>query len=253
MSATHETGPHESPAALAARCGSGRPRGWSPARRAGALGGLVLLAVLVVLDLSFGDFDIPLPDVVGTLLGGGDRASSSWSPSCASRRRCAVLAGAALGLSGALTQTFARNPLASPDILGVTQGAAVGAVAVIVIGGAAGWGGGLVVGHLARSACPSRRSPADSSTAALLYVLSWRRGIDGSGSCSSASARAALPRSPSGCWSRPASRTPPAPRSGSTARSTRAAGTTAVPSCRARRARARRAAAGAQPQRAAAR
>ena len=36
----------------------------------------------------------------------------------------AVLVGAALGLSGALTQTFARNPLASPDILGVTEGAA---------------------------------------------------------------------------------------------------------------------------------
>ena len=77
-----------------------------------------------------------------------------------------MLVGAALGLAGALTQTFARNPLASPDILGVTEGAAVGAVAVIVLSGASGYGGGLVSGSLAsvgrarrrvRSAGSSRR------------------------------------------------------------------------------------------------
>ena len=33
-----------------------------------------------------------------------------------------ALVGAALGISGAITQTVARNPLASPDILGVTDG-----------------------------------------------------------------------------------------------------------------------------------
>ncbi len=66
----------------------------------------------------------------------------------------AVLVGAALGLSGALTQTFARNPLASPDILGVTQGAAFGAVAVIVLTGSSGYGGGLVAGTLQQVGVP---------------------------------------------------------------------------------------------------
>ena len=36
------------------------------------LGGLVVLAVLVALDLSMGDFEIPVADVIRTLLGGGD-------------------------------------------------------------------------------------------------------------------------------------------------------------------------------------
>ncbi|WP_336619927.1 iron chelate uptake ABC transporter family permease subunit, partial [Alloscardovia omnicolens] len=44
-----------------------------------------------------------------------------------------VLVGAALGLAGAWTQTMARNPLASPDILGVSGGAAVLVVAGTVV------------------------------------------------------------------------------------------------------------------------
>jgi iron complex transport system permease protein len=46
-----------------------------------------------------------------------------------------LVAGAALGVSGAIVQATARNALASPDLLGVTAGASVGAVTVIVIGG----------------------------------------------------------------------------------------------------------------------
>jgi iron complex transport system permease protein len=48
----------------------------------------------------------------------------------------AVLAGAALALSGAVFQSVTRNPLGSPDILGFTQGAATGAlVGVTALGG----------------------------------------------------------------------------------------------------------------------
>ncbi|MEJ9080154.1 iron ABC transporter permease [Gordonia malaquae] len=53
----------------------------------------------------------------------------------ANRTIVAALAGSTLGLAGALMQTVTRNPLASPDILGVTGGASVGAVAVIVVNG----------------------------------------------------------------------------------------------------------------------
>lgn len=45
-----------------------------------------------------------------------------------------VIVGAALGAAGAWTQTMARNPLASPDILGVTSGAALFVVAGTVVG-----------------------------------------------------------------------------------------------------------------------
>lgn len=53
------------------------------------------------------------------------------------RTLLAALAGAALALAGALIQVTVRNPLAEPYILGVSSGASVGAVLVIVVGSAA--------------------------------------------------------------------------------------------------------------------
>jgi len=154
---------------------------WLVPLRAGfvALGGLVVVAVFVALDLSFGDFDIPVRDVVATLFGGGQTGQRFIIMELRlPQTAVAVLVGAALGLS-ALTQTFARNPLASPDIVGVNQGAAVGAVAVIVLSGATGYGGGLVSGSLQYIGLPIAAFLGGLLTAALLYVLSWRRGIEG--------------------------------------------------------------------------
>jgi iron complex transport system permease protein len=53
------------------------------------------------------------------------------------RTAVALLVGMALGLSGALTQALTRNPLASPDVLGVVNGASAGAVAVLITAGGA--------------------------------------------------------------------------------------------------------------------
>ena len=67
--------------------------------------------------------------MVRTLLGGGDAGQRFMVMELRlPQTMVAVAVGAALGLAGALTQTLARNPLASPDILGVTEGAAFGAV-----------------------------------------------------------------------------------------------------------------------------
>ncbi|GAA4367813.1 iron chelate uptake ABC transporter family permease subunit [Nocardioides caricicola] len=155
---------------------------WLVPLRAGlvALAGLVVLAVLVALDLALGDFDVPVADVVRTLLGGGDPGQRFIVMELRlPQTMVAVLAGAALGLSGALTQTFARNPLASPDTLGINHGAAFGAVAVIVLTGSSGYGGGLVSGTLQEVGLPLAAFAGALLTAALLYALSWRRGIDG--------------------------------------------------------------------------
>jgi iron complex transport system permease protein len=155
---------------------------WLVPVRAGLVtaAGLALLGVLVALDLALGDFDVPVSDVVRTLLGGGDAGQRFIVLELRlPQALVAVLVGAALGLSGALTQTFARNPLASPDILGVTRGAALGAVAVIVLSGASGYGGGLVTGTMQQLGLPLAAFLGGLLTAALLYVLSWRRGIDG--------------------------------------------------------------------------
>jgi len=143
------------------------------------VGGGVLF-LLVAVDLSVGDFPIPLGEVIRTLFGAGDDAGQRFVvmelrlPQTA----VAVAVGAALGLAGALTQTLARNPLASPDILGITEGAAFTAVAAIVLTGANGYGGGLVSGRLQELGLPLAAFAGAVTTAVLLYLLSWRRGLD---------------------------------------------------------------------------
>ncbi|MCW2758873.1 MAG: iron transporter, partial [Nocardioidaceae bacterium] len=155
---------------------------WRLPVRAAAVsaGAVVVLALLVVLDLALGDVAIPFRDVVSTLVGGGDAGQAFIVRELRlPQTTVAVLVGVALGLSGALTQTFARNPLASPDVLGITQGASAGAVAAIVLAGASGYGGGLVSGQLQQVGVPIAAFVGGLLTAVLLYVLSWRRGIDG--------------------------------------------------------------------------
>jgi iron complex transport system permease protein len=156
---------------------------WRVPVRAGAVAlvGVLVLGVLVALDLSLGDFDVPLHSVVDTLLGQSTNPGHEFivTKLRLPQTLVAVLVGVALGLSGALTQTFARNPLASPDILGVTEGAALGAVSVIVLSGSSGYGGGLVSGRLQEIGLPVAAFLGGLLTAVLLYVLSWRRGIDG--------------------------------------------------------------------------
>ena len=158
------------------------PTSWLVPLRALAVSvaGLLLLGLLVALDLALGDFPLPVGEVLTTLLGQGDAGQELIVLDLRlPQTLVAVLTGAALGLSGALTQTFARNPLASPDILGVTEGAAAGAVAVIVLTGVAGYSGGLVGGTLQAVGLPLAAFVGALLTATLLYVLSWRRGIDG--------------------------------------------------------------------------
>jgi iron complex transport system permease protein len=78
-------------------------------------------------------------------------------------------------VSGAITQSIARNPLASPDIIGLTAGATVGAVLVIVFAGSAGG----VAGAAAAVGVPLAALLGGLLTAVLIYALSWRRGLQG--------------------------------------------------------------------------
>ncbi len=157
------------------------PASWLVPLRAGlvAVFGLAALTTLVAIDLAVGDFPIPLADVVRTLLGQGDAGQRFVVLELRlPQTTVAAGVGAALGLAGALTQTVARNPLASPDILGVTEGAAFAAVTVIVVAGGSGFGGGLVAGTLQELGLPVAAFVGATTTATLLYVLSWRRGLD---------------------------------------------------------------------------
>ncbi|MEH0841124.1 iron chelate uptake ABC transporter family permease subunit [Micromonospora sp. CPCC 205711] len=123
-----------------------------------------LLAVaLGVLAVGGGDYPMSPADVLRTLAGRGSPAEEFIVGELRLPRLVTALAaGAALALSGAVVQTLLRNPLGSPDVLGITQGAATGALVVVVTGGgslalsAAALAGGTAAGLLIRAVTGAR-------------------------------------------------------------------------------------------------
>lgn len=134
------------------------PHGWRPpwwwvaVLLAAALFGATLYA------LGSGRFELPLRDVLHILFGSalpGDAANGAMAETVLWQIRgprvlASVTVGAALAASGVALQSVFRNPLAAPDLLGVSAGAALGAVAGIFLGWSlfaiqgAAFAGGLV-------------------------------------------------------------------------------------------------------------
>ncbi|MGC7095258.1 FecCD family ABC transporter permease [Amycolatopsis lurida] len=154
------------------------PLAWTVRPRvvAVAAGAAVLLVLVAAVNIGLGSSYIAVPDVLKTLLGGGTaREQGIIFDLRLPRTLTGVLVGAALGLSGALFQSLARNPLASPDVLGITWGAGAATVAVIVLGGYRG----QVSGAVSALGVPLAGLLGGIIAGVLLYALSWRRGIDG--------------------------------------------------------------------------
>lgn len=130
---------------------------------------LALAALAVAVPaLALGDFRVPVPDVLRALTGALDGPARTvvvdWR---LPRVLLALLLGAALGMSGAIFQSLTRNPLGSPDVIGFGSGAYTGALLVMLLGGG-GWGA-VATGSLA----------GGLGTAALVYVLAYRGGVQG--------------------------------------------------------------------------
>ncbi len=108
---------------------------------------LALLGLLLLLSLALGSASIPLDQIVTVLLG-GQADHQSWTNIILKFRlpktATAALAGMALGVSGLLMQTYFRNPLAEPFVLGVSSGASLGVALVVLSSGAVG--GALLAG-----------------------------------------------------------------------------------------------------------
>ena len=129
------------------------------------------------MSISVGDFPIPLSDVVPAILGTGtDDAEFIVRTLRLPRALTGVLVGVSFGLSGAIFQSLARNPLASPDIIGIDAGASAAAVFCIVVLDAA-------TAATAFGASPVHSSPPSPSTSSR-----GRAGCRRTASCSSASA-----------------------------------------------------------------
>jgi len=108
----------------------------SRSRGIGLLGLALLLVVAMSAALAVGPANLSLPEIWMAL-----QPAASESPARAillwvrlPRIVAAALSGAGLAVSGVLFQALLRNPLAEPYLLGVSSGAALGAVAVLSLG-----------------------------------------------------------------------------------------------------------------------
>ncbi|OXM53183.1 iron ABC transporter permease [Amycolatopsis alba] len=155
--------------------GSRRP---APAGRVGVAGSrrrlvtisVVLVALLIVVPvvgLMLGDRMVLLGDLANWVTGDTGTALTFVLDQRLPRVLAALLAGAALAVSGCGIQSVSRNPLAEPGLLGITAGAGLGAITLITIvpavgawaiAGAAGLGAAVVF--------------------LLVYGLAWRSGLD---------------------------------------------------------------------------
>ncbi|WP_105384373.1 FecCD family ABC transporter permease [Neorhizobium alkalisoli] len=129
---------------------------------------LVLVVAIFALTLSLGQSFMPPGDVIRVLLGENvPGASFTIGQLRLPRAVLAVLAGLSFGLGGAAFQIMLRNPLASPDIIGISWSASAAAVFAIVVLSLKG----PVVSIFA--------VVAGLGVALLVYALSSRNGVAG--------------------------------------------------------------------------
>jgi len=144
--------------------------GRRPARRTLLVCAAALLAIVVagIAGLALGDYPLTTDEVIGVLTGRVDGLARTvvldWR---LPRVLAAIGFGAALGVSGAIFQTLTRNPLASPDIIGLANGSFTGMlVALLLLGGS--WPAlmaGSLLGGLA--------------AAVAIFILALRQGLSG--------------------------------------------------------------------------
>lgn len=128
---------------------------------------LALLIALAAWALTLGSFRLPVNDVIGALTGSGSEdAHFIVRELRLPRVLAAMLIGPSLAMSGAIFQGLVRNPLVSPDIIGINAGAAFAAVLWIVTG-------------RPLEALPVVAFVGAVTAAAAVYLLSWQGSISG--------------------------------------------------------------------------
>ena len=109
-------------------------------RRRVLAGLTVALAGAFAVRVLLGDYTVTVPDLL-RIVGGAQIPGATYivMESKLPRAVLAVLVGLAFGVGGAIFQTTLRNPLASPDVVGVSLGASAAAVSAIALAGWTGW------------------------------------------------------------------------------------------------------------------
>jgi iron complex transport system permease protein len=139
--------------------------------RAVMVSAILVVSIVVVgcWSVSVGDFPVPIGEVVRAIFGTADSDAEFIVVTLRlPRLLTGIMIGAAFAVAGAIFQSLAQNPLASPDIIGFNSGAALGAVWMIVaVDGASALqiSIGAILGGLV--------------TAVLVYLFAWKRGVHG--------------------------------------------------------------------------
>jgi iron complex transport system permease protein len=140
---------------------------------------LLLCAGVTLLALGIGAVRVPPAQVLSALFGWHDEALTDTMRTVVQTVRLprvlqGLLAGSALAVSGVLLQALFRNPLADPALIGVSAGAALGAVAVIVLGATLLVGVSRVLGVWT---LPLAAFAGALLTALLVFALARRDGV----------------------------------------------------------------------------
>lgn len=125
----------------------------------------MLLAAVCVAYLCVGESFVAPGEVVKVVLGQPSPDELVVGTLRLPRMTVGLLVGAAFGIAGALIQTVARNPLASPDIIGISQGASALTV------------GAMTFGITSYTVLPYLSVIGGVAAAALVYVFAWRGGL----------------------------------------------------------------------------
>ncbi|NEP05020.1 MAG: iron ABC transporter permease [Okeania sp. SIO2G4] len=131
---------------------------------------LVLVAltlVTMILNVSVGEYPIPLLDVFKTIIGwetGNTDYSFIVNNLRLPRALVAVAVGMGLAVSGTILQSLIRNPLATPSIIGVNAGASLAAVVVIVL-----------LPNAPLFAIPISAFGGAIAISLLIYLLAWEK------------------------------------------------------------------------------
>ncbi|MFC4949924.1 FecCD family ABC transporter permease [Pseudonocardia sp. GCM10023141] len=140
---------------------------------------LVVLALVgLLLAVALGPVAVPLADTVKVLVG-TEPSDPRWTVVIGSvrlsRALTAVLAGAALGVSGLLMQTLFRNPLADPYVLGISSGASLGVALFLATTTAAAFGATFGAGLVGLGRVGAVAAAALGSAAVLALVAAFAR------------------------------------------------------------------------------
>lgn len=128
----------------------------------------ILLVGLAAASISLGSIRIPVGELVQILVGGGkDTYRLIVIDLRLPRVVAAILIGSALAVSGAVLQGVIRNPLASPDLLGISGGASVAALGFMT----------LYAGRFSIHWVPLLAIAGAFAAAFTIYLLAWKRGV----------------------------------------------------------------------------